>query len=461
MKRYLLFTIFLIFLVFTLCFTFVDTAGCQEAVKFEAILAGFAKIPYDTLYEPPKDSPFQRGSGFFAARDRKRYTQYGSITGISFLSDKKAPRTVSFDLPIPKQPLQGFSGIVSMGDGTFWIVSDNGFGEKLNSPDVHLAAFRIKPYWNSGKVVVLESIFLHDPDFIIPFHIVNEYTEKRYLTGMDLDIESIQKVGDYFYFGDEFGPYLIKTDKDGKVVGFWETPSPGGGVFRSPDHFQMNLPPVPGKVDFEVRRSRGFEGMAQSKDGKYLYPMIEGSIWDSKKGEWEHKGGKHYVRILEFDIKEGKYTGRHWKYLLEDNNNMIGDITMIDAHTALVIERDGGEGDPHLACKGVVTSKCFNIPARFKRIYKIDFSKADAEGFVKKIGYIDFMDIKDPEDLNGDGKKIFTFPFVTIESVAVVDDKHIVVANDNNLGFSSGRKLGVNDDNEFILLYVPELLSAN
>ena len=49
----------------------------------------------------------------------------------------------------------------------------------------------------------------------------------------------------------------------------------------------------------------------------------------------------------------------------------------------------------------------------------------------------------------------FSFPFYTIESVAIVDADHILVANDNNLGFSWGRQIGRNDDSEFILLYVP------
>jgi len=42
-----------------------------------------------------------------------------------------------------------------------------------------------------------------------------------------------------------------------------------------------------------------------------------------------------------------------------------------------------------------------DVPAKFKRIYKIDFAQsdangADADGFVKKVGYIDLMDIDDP-----------------------------------------------------------------
>ena len=81
---------------------------------------------------------------------------------------------------------------------------------------------------------------------------------------------------------------------------------------------------------------------------------------------------------------------------------------------------------------------------------------------MRKIGYMDLLDIQDPKGVakvgGQDGK--FTFPFVTIEDVDVVDAEHIIVANDNNLPYSSGRQLGKNDDNEFILLHVPELLSA-
>jgi len=41
-----------------------------------------------------------------------------------------------------------------------------------------------------------------------------------------------------------------------------------------------------------------------------------------------------------------------------------------------------------------------------------------------------------------------------------VDETHIMVAVDNNLPFSSGRKLDAAADNEVVLLSVPELLAA-
>ena len=108
------------------------------------------------------------------------------------------------------------------------------------------------------------------------------------------------------------------------------------------------------------------------------------------------------------------------------------------------------------------------MPAGLKRIYLVDFGAADAEGFVRKIGHIDLMAIQDPDNrarLRGDlpanapaGR--FTFPFFTIENVAMVDADHIIIGNDNNLPFSAGRHLLRADDNEFILLRVPEFLRA-
>jgi hypothetical protein len=299
----------------------------------------------------------------------------------------------------------------------------------------------------------LETVFLHDPDRVLPFPVVNEGTTKRYLTGSDLDIESIQVIGDSLYFGDEFGPYLIRTDRAGKVTGFWETTF-GGRTLKSPDHFTVATPAAPGPVSFTVRRSRGYEGMAASPDGRLLYPLLEGPLWDEQARAWEMKDGREYLRILEFDVARGAFTGRSWKYLLELNGNNIGDFNMIDATTALIIERDNGEGDAALGCNGPARTDCFNVPARLKRVYRIDLAQTDTEGFVRKVAYIDLLDIEKP----GGGR--FSFPFVTIENVDVVDADHIVVANDNNLPFSSGRAIGRNDDNEFILLRVPEFLRA-
>jgi hypothetical protein len=102
------------------------------------------------------------------------------------------------------------------------------------------------------------------------------------------------------------------------------------------------------------------------------------------------------------------------------------------------------------------------VPARFKRVYKIEMTDANAGGAARKVGYIDLMDIQDPKKLARQGGKhgMLTFPFVTIEDVDVVSATQIIVANDNNFPYSAGREPQKQDDNEFVLLEVADFLKA-
>lgn len=429
---------------------------------FPATLAGHAVLPAKTFIAPPKDAPDSlKVSGKYTGPESKRVDAVDSLPGNSYLSDKAVPRPTNVSLPFKGQPVQGFSGIQSNGDGSFWVLQDNGYGAKNNSADAMLMFHRIKPDWHKGGVKLQKTAFLHDPDRKVPFLIVNEGTKQRYLTGADFDLESIQVIGDAVWFGDELGPYLIKTDRHGKVLAVFET-KVDGKTLKSPDHFSVTTPSTSGAFTTVARRSRGYEGMAASKDGQFLYPLLEGPLWNADDKKWEQKDGREYLRILEFSVAKGEWTGRSWKYLLEQNGNNIGDFNMIDADTGLIIERDNGEGLPEHACNGPARPDCQNVPAKFKRVYKVSLKDADSEGFVRKIGHIDLLDIADPKHVarrgGKDGK--FTFPFVTIEDVDVVDAEHIVVANDNNLPYSAARQPNLQDDNEFILLHVPELLKA-
>ena len=435
-------------------------SGAQQI--FPATLVGHAALPAASFIKAPKDAPHGlRTSGKFTRPDGRREDTLGTIPGSSYLSAKGVPKPTGISLPFDGQPVQGFSGIKSMKDGSYWVLSDNGYGSKANSADAMLMFHQVKPDWKTGQVARQRTVFLHDPDRKVPFLIVNEGSTRRYLTGADLDIESIQFIGNDVWFGDELGPYLVKTDRQGKVLAVFET-LVDGKLARSPDHYTVTTPAVPGSFSTPVRRSRGYEGMASSTDGQFLYPLLEGPLWNEADKQWENKAGREYLRILEFNVAKGEWTGRSWKYPLELAGNNIGDFNMIDADTGLIIERDNGEGLADTACEGPPRPDCQNVPARFKRVYKISLKEADAEGFVRKIGYIDLLDIQDPKAVarvgGRDGR--FSFPFVTIEDVDIVDAQHIIVANDNNLPYSSGRRLGRNDDNEFILLHVPELLSA-
>jgi len=371
-------------------------------------------------------------------------------------------------------------------DGTWWALTDNGYAWRSNSADFQLAMYRldVRPA-DSGGPVILETVLLRDPDRHIPWTIVCDpgrgaalpnfsfnvmpspppacggEPARRVLTGFDFDPESFVRAPDgTFWVGEEFGPFLLHVAADGRLL---EPPVPVPGV-RSPQNPSLAIADRAHAEAPTVAASRGFEGVAISPDGSRLYALLEGPMWDADKKDWEKTAdGKEYLRILEFDVAGEKWTGRHWKYVLEDNGLAIGDFNMIDATTGLVIERDNGEGTADKACPaGEKRADCFHDLAKFKRIYKIEMTDANANGPVSKLGYIDLMKIADP---NKKARKPLTagtlaFPFWTIENVDVVDPQHIVVGNDNNLPFSTSREPNKADDNEFVLLRVEEFLKA-
>lgn len=414
-------------------------------------------VPANTMLAPPADAPADlRVSGKFVT-PMQRVDEAGSVMG------RSAGRLTGLSTPFRGQPAQGHSGIKRMPDGTFWVLTDNGFGSKLNSPDamLHLSRFAID--WGSGQMTRVQTVFLRDPERRAPFRIANEATEARYLTGADFDPEGLQIIGDKIWIGDEFGPFLLRFDMQGRLEAVFET-MVDGQVVRSPDHPAAAPPATPATpIETRVRRSKGYEGLAASPDGRFLYGLLEGPLWDPQTRAWEQTNGREYLRILEFDVQAGRWTSRHWKYVLDENGLSIGDFNMIDATTALVIERDDNEGVPERACpQGQRAENCFHALPRVKRVWKIEMTDAMAGGPVRKIGFIDLLAIADPNNRSrvplSNGR--FQMPFFTIENVEVVDADHIVVGNDNNLPFSSSRDPNRADDNEMVLLRVPELLRA-
>ena len=430
---------------------------------FPARLAGHAFIPALSLIVPPADAPIDAWvSGKFAGPGNLRVERPMSVMGTTGALHGNRATGISF--PFIGQPLQGFSGFAMnrAADGSFWTIIDNGFGNKRNSTDTLLYFARVAPNWQAGTVEVRQTVFLRDPDRVIPFRIVNEGTRERYLTGGDFDPESIQVIGDTVWIGDEFGPYLIRATLDGRVTGIFETML-DGQVLRSPDHPGLVQPAAAGS-GWRVPRSGGYEGLAATPDGTRLWAMLEKPILNA-----EGRPEGNFLRVLEFDTQAARWTGRSVKYALEQGATAIGDFNMIDATRALVIERDDGEGDPSLACPAPNQPRpdCFPNPARFKRVYVVDLAQVNADGFVRKLGHIDLMNLADPEGLarietaaNPPLRGRFTMPFFTIEGVVAVDETHIMVNMDNNLPFSSGRRLDRAADNEFVLIRVPELLAA-
>jgi hypothetical protein len=448
-----------------------NTTSSTTATKYNATLVSHAFLPAGTFQPPPADAPSQLNVTCKygnAANGNRRIDAVASVVGTDGNGTIVRPTGLSY--PFIGQPVEGLSGIKSLGNGTYLQLQDNGFGSKINSPDLILQAYVTQPDFSTGNITILRTIYLNDPDRKVPFLIKNEYTAKRYLTGADFDIESIQQVGSSYWFGDEFGPYLLEVSSaDGKVLSFCDTVVPGIGPIRSPDNDKLGLPnPDASLPTYEARRSKGYEGMAVSPDGRYLYPLLEGPLYVSNgtaKAYEKTPAGKEYLRILQFDLSIRNFTSTTYKYSLETNGNAIGDFNLVDSSRGMIIERDNGAGDRVNACTPGNTTNCFDTPAAFKRIYMINFNNTDANGFLIKNSYIDLLDIADPNAVSRvplvGGR--FTFPFVTIESVDVSNPTtgQIIVVNDNNLPFSAGRVPNRVDNSEYIILSVPEFLNSN
>ena len=440
------------------------TLGLSSAIQAEekaytATLAGHALLPALSLITPPADAPkdaWLSGKFIDAKRNHSAMSRLGNTSALH------GNRNTELASPFIGQPLQGFSGFaMDRGpEGAFYVLTDNGFGTKANSPDALLFFHLMAPNFDTGKVDVKETFFLRDPDFKVPFRIAYEATESRYLTGADFDPESIQFVNGEIWIGEEFGPYLIRAGRDGTVREVYPSLL-NGNILKSPDSPSVDALSNVGS-DWQVPRSGGFEGMALQPDTGLLWAMLEKPLLDTNGQPLGQD-----LEVMAFDPTEGKWTGDSFRFPLAEGATAIGDFNFIDSHRALVIERDNGEGDPSLACQGEAKLDCFSHPARHKRVVLIDISNLDDQGRAKRLGYIDLMAIADPDhknrlhtQANRDLRALFTFPFFTIENIVKVDDRHIMVANDNNLPGSTGRQLNTAADNEFILLEVADFLKA-
>ncbi|HKO90808.1 MAG TPA: esterase-like activity of phytase family protein [Polyangiaceae bacterium] len=369
------------------------------------------------------------------------------------------------------QPVQGFSAVLDgPRPGTYDVMPDNGFGAQNNSADTLLRMYAVRPEWKrwngyriSGEGSVKPAAFrggraldafeqasfikLRDPEhkltFTLQADLDNYYgvatnpavdaaiKAERLLTGADFDIESVRRDRrGNLWFGDEFGPFLVKTDKTGKVlkaeISLPNVPPPGssavGAFVQSPQNpFLAGATP-------NLGRSLGFEGMALNASRTKLYPLLEGSVVGDPAGS---------LRISEFDLDTEAYTGRTLLYKLDALGTNIGDMTAINDHEFLVIERNGN------------TATTAGAP--YKRIFVVDLDRVDAAGFVQKTELVDLMSVADPHDLNADGSNVFTFPYVTIESVLVVNSRTLLVINDNNFPGGGGRAAAP-DQTEFLLI---------
>ncbi len=320
-----------------------------------------------------------------------------------------------------KRMIVSVKGVDANGDGIADDVNGDGAvndADKTITPptslitDAHNAGLLVHPYTFRNETRYLASDYKGDPE-----------KEIRQFIGLGVD----------GFFTDFAG--TGKAARDFVTQQFVRSPdNPAFANLSEADKIKAaNLP-----------RSKGFEGMALNATGDKLYTMLEGAIVSDSN--------QNRLLINEFDLKTKQYTGETFSYRLNTPGRAIGDLTAINDHEFIVIERDSGQGN--------ASDPAFANPARSKKLYKIDLNAIDQDGFVEKELLADLLNISDPQGIGGNGTKngVFTFPFTTIENVLPIDAQTLLVINDNNYPFSVGRTSGQPDNSEFIEIKLSEPL---
>jgi hypothetical protein len=111
------------------------------------------------------------------------------------------------------------------------------------------------------------------------------------------------------------------------------------------------------------------------------------------------------LRMYEFDLRTGAYTGKRWTYTLDSAGHSVADVVTVDANRFLVLERDSTRGDS----------------AVFKKVFLVDRRDQNGDGKLDKTLLVDLLDLANPDGLGGFGP-VFRFPFFTIEGLILLDD---------------------------------------
>jgi len=176
--------------------------------------------------------------------------------------------------------------------------------------------------------------------------------------------------------------------------------------------------------------------MAITPNGKTLIVVMEGAVvGDAPLSR----------RVFRYDIRHGEFT-RLADYTSDVPDRFLADAQAIDDDTLVVIERDGGLG----------------VTAVARPVYEVDL--AEFGGVTTKTLVVELAEVPDPDLISlpeihpgdiGLGNP-FQVTCESIESVHVLDKRHLMLTCDNNFP-NKGRNPNLADDTEMIVVEVAKL----
>lgn len=196
-----------------------------------------------------------------------------------------------------------------------------------------------------------------------------------------IDPEGFCVFNNTYLISEEYGPDLLQFNLDLKLINRW---SPGKGL---PSEFALR------------KTNRGIEGLACDKN--YAYLFLQSPLKKTEKDlDQEH------VRLVQFNPVTGK-TEKEFYYPVDSKEaDKIGDLTLVRENVFIVIEQNGKVG-----------------PQGYRKLFRIDLSKADKQNRLTKELIVDLNTLK------------FDFP-EKIEGITVIDPATIAIVIDNDFGLA-------------------------
>jgi hypothetical protein len=159
------------------------------------------------------------------------------------------------------------------------------------------------------------------------------------------------------FVSDEYGPSLYEFDRTGQFVRAFTTPA--GLVPRNATTSVANFAADTGNTAGK-RTNRGFEGLAISPDGLFVYAMLQSAMLN------EGGGNGIYNRIVKYDVATGAAVAQY-AYAMEraDEGQGISSLVALGNDKFLVLERNN---------RGIGTGAA--LATANKAVYQIDLAGA-------------------------------------------------------------------------------------
>ena len=370
----------------------VATATSDDVSHQQARLAARSVLPSATFRagSPPSGA-------FFTAQNRTDAIANG------------VPAPASGPIFTANQPVQGISAVIPAGHGQWWALADNGYGTRETSADWQLPIYRMDLGLGTGTPSGAEDGAAQRPAQVHsvedglrpdgghrPAAVHLQRVARRPSPppagptrppgcspgSTSTRSRSRSTTAGTFWIGDEFGPFVLHADRQGRLLGA-TIAAPG---VKSPQNPTLNV--LAGERP-TVAQSRGLESMAIDPARKHLYPMFEGAVGDDNPQD---------LRILELDLRTHRFTDHFRRLRLEmpgakvnlSTLTLVGgapaypgttpptgtggesaaELTAVNSHQFLVVERDSN-GDALAA-------------PRFKKIFLLDTAGVGNGGYVDK-----------------------------------------------------------------------------